>query len=72
LAQGLDLLVQETGEEGSVPFVLDGQVVEEIAAGDRVCIRPTTVSFRHLSWGKDSFFRVFREKFGWSDLPRQG
>jgi NAD+ kinase len=71
LAQGLDLLVQETGGEGTCPFILDGQVVERVAVGDRVCVRPTEVRFRHLSWGKESFFRVFREKFGWSDLPRQ-
>ena len=71
LEQGLDLLVQEAGGEGACPFVLDGQVVQEVSVGDRVCLRPTTVKFRHLAWSRDRFYRVFREKFGWADVPRQ-
>lgn len=71
LEQGLDLLVQEAGGEGACPFVLDGQVVMRVSVGDRVCVRPTKVKFRHLVWSKGSFYRVFREKFGWADVPRQ-
>jgi len=71
LEQGLDLLVQEAGGLGACPFVLDGQIVKDVSVGDRVCVRPTAVKFRHLAWAKDSFYRVFREKFGWGDVPRQ-
>jgi NAD+ kinase len=71
LQQGLDLLVQEAGGEGACPFVLDGQIVMEVSVGDRVCIRPSSVKFRHLVWEHDSFYQVFREKFGWADVPRQ-
>jgi NAD+ kinase len=71
LQQGLDLLVQEAGGEGACPFVLDGQIVMEVSVGDRVCIRPSPVKFRHLVWEHDSFYQVFREKFGWADVPRQ-
>lgn len=69
-ADGLDILVQECGGEGACRLVLDGQVSSPMAVGDRVCLRPAKQRFRHLVWGEDSFFRVFREKLGWSDMPR--
>ena len=50
---------------------LFGQVSASMVAGDRVCIRPAEPKFRHLIWGEDSFFRVFRRKLGWSDVPRE-
>ncbi|MCA8958328.1 MAG: NAD(+)/NADH kinase [Planctomycetes bacterium] len=71
VGEGLELLVQEAGREGVCPFVIDGQVSMQVSVGDRVCVRPTPVKFRHLTLGSDSFFRLFRRKFGWADLPRE-
>lgn len=71
LGKGLDLLVQEGGGASSCTLVLDGQTSMSVAVGDRVRVRPTDVKFRHLTWRADSFFEVFREKFGWSDVPRR-
>ncbi len=70
LGEGLDLLVTEESGTGSCPFVIDGQVSLDVPVGDRVCLRPTSTRFRHLSLGPDNFYKVFREKFGWADLPR--
>ena len=62
IADGLDLRVESDGASA----VLDGQVPTRVSEGDRVCLRPAQVKFRHLTWGPESFFRVFREKLGWS------
>lgn len=71
LAHGLDVVVKECGGEGECALMLDGQVSTSMVVGDRVCIRPAEPKFRHLIWGEDSFFRVFRRKLGWSDVPRE-
>jgi NAD+ kinase len=71
LAHGLDVVVEECGGPGECTLVLDGQVSTSMRVGDRVCVRPATPRFRHLIWGEDSFFRVFRRKLGWSDVPRE-
>ena len=42
-----------------------------MTVGDRVFVRPAKPRFRHLVLGEGSFFRVFREKLGWSDAPRK-
>ena len=65
IADGLDLKVEGAAEDGACA-VLDGQVPMRLNIGDKLCLRPAPVKFRHLSWGPDSFFRVFREKLGWS------
>ena len=70
LGEGLELLVQEGGGASSCTLVLDGQMSMSVAVGDRVGVRPTDVKFRHLTWRAGSFFEVFREKFGWADVPR--
>lgn len=70
LEEGIDLLVEEAGGEGACGFVLDGQVHLDVRVGDRVCLRGAPWRFRHLTEGRGSFFRVFREKLGWSDMPR--
>ncbi len=69
LQEGLDLLVQDAGDEGHCAFTVDGQVVMDVAGGDRVCLRPAPVTFRHLTQSERSFYKVFREKFGWADVP---
>ena len=72
LRQGFDLKVEDTGDEPTCSFTVDGQVVMDVATGDRVCLRPADVRFRHLTLGEGSFYRVFREKFGWADVPGSG
>ncbi len=69
LQSGLDLLVQDADRRDGCVFSVDGQVEMEVSAADRVCLRPAPVKFRHLTRGKASFFEVFREKFGWADVP---
>lgn len=69
LKEGLDLLVQDTGEDRHCDFTVDGQVVMDVTRGDRICLRPAPVSFRHLIQSERSFYKVFREKFGWADVP---
>lgn len=69
LRDGVDLLVEETGDDPGCSFTVDGQVVMDAGAGDRVRLRPADVRFRHLTVGRNSFYKVFREKFGWSDVP---
>ena len=71
LNEGLDLVVEEGGGEGECTLALDGQVSTPLVVGDRVCVRPAKVRFRHLVLGEGSFFRVFCEKLGWSDAPRK-
>ena len=70
VAGGLELLVQDTGGAETCPFLLDGQVTMQVAVGGRAVLSPAKVRFRHITRGPGSFFEVFREKFGWSDLPR--
>ena len=70
LAHELDIVVRETGAVNGCPMDLDGQVSMRLSVGDRVCLRASPVTFRHLAWREDSFFQIFREKFGWSDAPR--
>ncbi len=69
LQRGLDLSLQDAGDQDTCVFTVDGQVEVDVNAGDQVCLRPAPVKFRHLTLGKGSFFEVFREKFGWSDVP---
>ena len=69
LQRGLDLVLQDDGGEDSCVFTVDGQVEVDVNTGDQVHLRPAPVKFRHLTLGKGSFFKVFREKFGWSDVP---
>lgn len=69
LHEGLDLVVQEAGDDGHCAFIIDGQVIMDVAVEDRVCLRPAPVSFRHLIKSARSFYKVFREKFGWADVP---
>ncbi len=69
LKEGLDLVVQDAGEDGCCAFTIDGQVIMDVAPGDRVCLRPAPVTFRHLIQSERSFYKVFREKFGWADVP---
>lgn len=69
LNEGLDLLVREAGDDSRCAFTIDGQVIMDVALEDRVCLRPAPVSFRHLIQSERSFYKVFREKFGWADVP---
>ncbi|MHC4078851.1 MAG: NAD(+)/NADH kinase [Planctomycetota bacterium] len=69
LKEGIDLLVQDVGDEATCSFTVDGQIVMDVACGERVCLRPAPVKFRHLTQGKGFFYEVFREKFGWADVP---
>ena len=71
LDQGLDLQVQECGGADVCNLLLDGQVAIQVAVDDLVQVRPAPVKFRLMVPHRDSFFRVFREKFGWSDVPRR-
>ena len=64
-------MVQDAGGAGSCTLILDGQVSMQVRPGDRVCLRPASVRFRHLARTEDRFYRVFREKFGWADYPRR-
>ncbi len=66
----LDLVVVEASGDGLCDFTVDGQVHTQITLDDRVCMRPSTLRFRHLCRGRDSYFAVLREKFRWADLPR--
>lgn len=65
----VELLVQDTGGADSCPFVLDGQVTVPVPPGGRAILGPSPHRFRHLTRGPASFFEVFREKFGWADVP---
>jgi NAD+ kinase len=67
----LDLVVDEALGDGICDFTVDGQVHEQVRVGDRVCLRPSPLRFRHLTRGRDSYFDVLREKFRWAHLPRQ-
>ena len=71
LNEGLELVVEECGGSDECMLVLDGQVSTPMTVGDRVCVRPAVPRFRHLVFDEGSFFRVFREKLGWSDAPRK-
>ena len=67
---GVELLVQDTGGAQACPFLLDGQVTMQVPVGGRAVLSPAPFRFRHITQGPGSFFEVFREKFGWADLPR--
>ena len=67
---GVELLVRDTGGAETCPFLVDGQVTMQVPVGDRAVLSPAPVRFRHITRGPGSFFKVFREKFGWADLPR--
>jgi NAD+ kinase len=67
---GVELLVRDTGGADTCPFQIDGQVTLQVPVGDRAVLSPAPFRFRHITRGPGSFFRVFREKFGWADLPR--
>ena len=66
----LDLVVDEAMGDGICDFTVDGQVHTQVRVGDRVCLRPSALRFRHLTRGRDSYFDVLREKFRWAHLPR--
>jgi NAD+ kinase len=66
----LDVVVADASGDGLCDFTVDGQVHTQVSIGDRVCMRPSAVRFRHLSRGRDSYFDVLREKFRWADVPR--
>lgn len=68
---GLELLVQDAGGAESCPLVIDGQVRLAVGTGERVHLRRAAETFRHLTRGPASFSKLLREKFGWSDTPRQ-
>ncbi|MEZ5965358.1 MAG: NAD(+)/NADH kinase [Planctomycetota bacterium] len=68
----LDLVVVEAAGDGVCDFTVDGQVHTQVRVGDRVCLRPSPVRFRHLTRGRESYFDVLREKFRWAHLPRGG
>jgi NAD+ kinase len=68
----LDLVVAEATGDGASDFTVDGQVHTQVNVGDRVCMRPSPLRFRHLTRGRDSYFDVLREKFRWAHLPRGG
>lgn len=68
----LDLVVVEATGDGCSDFTVDGQVHTQVGVGDRVCLRPSPLRFRHLTRGRDSYFDVLREKFRWAHLPRGG
>lgn len=68
----LDLVVAEATGDGASDFTVDGQVHTQVSVGDRVCMRPSPLRFRHLTRGRDSYFDVLREKFRWAHLPRGG
>ncbi len=68
----LDLIVDEAMGDGICDFTVDGQVHTQVRVGDRVCLRPSPLRFRHLTRGRDSYFDVLREKFRWAHLPRAG
>lgn len=70
VAGGLSLVVQDSGGETACPFLIDGQVTMQVPMGGRAVLAPAPVRFRHVTRGPGRFFEVFREKFGWSDLPR--
>ncbi|MCC6670796.1 MAG: NAD(+)/NADH kinase [Planctomycetes bacterium] len=70
LQSAVEVLVQEAGGHEPVSFTVDGQVTLPLAEGDKVRIVPSTVRFRHLTRGPGQFFRILRDKLGWSDLPR--
>lgn len=66
----LDLVVVEAMGDGNCDFTVDGQVHTQVHVGDRVCLRPSPLRFRHLTRGRESYFDVLREKFRWAHLPR--
>jgi len=68
----LDLVVVEAMGDGICDFTVDGQVHTQVRVGDRVCLRPSPMRFRHLTRGPESYFDVLREKFRWAHLPRGG
>jgi len=66
----LDLVVVEVSGDAVCDFTVDGQVHTQVQVGDRVCLRPSPLRFRHLTLGPEHYFDVLREKFRWADLPR--
>lgn len=71
VGDGVQLEAQDTGNDEPCIFTVDGQIPIEVHRGDRVCISPTAVRFRHLTHGPGTFFRTLRDKFGWADTPRR-
>lgn len=67
----LDLVVDEASGDGRCDFTVDGQVHTQVGVGDRMCLRPSPLRFRHLTRGRDSYFDVLREKFRWAHVPRE-
>ena len=70
VGDGVDLLVVEAGGDAPCPLVVDGQVQMALRQGERACLRPAPMRFRHLTRGPASFFAILREKFGWAEVPR--
>ncbi|MHC5065914.1 MAG: NAD(+)/NADH kinase [Planctomycetota bacterium] len=71
LDEGVQLVIQESGGAVYCPFMVDGQISMDVAAGDRVILNRAAVCFRHLTRGPRSFFETLREKFGWADTHRR-
>jgi NAD+ kinase len=69
--QGIDLVVQDAGGADACVLVLDGQVTLPVRQQEQVRLRRAEQPFRHVTRGPASFFQILREKFGWSDAPRQ-
>ncbi len=68
---GIQIEVIETGGPSTCHLVVDGQVQLEVPAGGQAILCPADISFRHLSFGNEGFFKVLRHKFGWADVPRE-
>lgn len=71
VGDGVQLEVRDAGGNEPCVLTVDGQVPIEVNAGDRVCIEPTEIRFRHLTHGPGTFFRTLRDKFGWADTLRR-
>jgi NAD+ kinase len=69
--QGLEVVVLDAGGVDACPMVIDGQVHFDLAVGERVQVRRSPHAFRQVTRGPASFSKLLREKFGWSDTPRQ-
>lgn len=72
IAAGLILRIADAGSGTDCSLVIDGQVSVKVGLEDTVHIRASDLRFRHLTKGPANFFEVLREKFGWSDEPRDG
>ncbi len=60
----LELAVTEPNESTSV--VVDGRILSELHAGDRVCVSAAEQSFKMLSVPGQDDYRTLRDKLGWS------